>query len=151
MFKDKFSSIDYNDHALWKQFWYQNQRYHTICLKCTTKEREGDRKLIEVEKDKSRDWDAMMLTNSSEAILSNWYRNAHDHVFGSKGRKRRQHTSGDISDDNEEDFSQRKWIHLSPAEIPSSTSIIATFWLRSARAKLQRDRLLSSRDERIFK
>lgn len=81
-----------------------------------------------------------MLKNPSEVILSNWYRSAHKNVFGSKGKKRKQQYSGDISDDNDEDFAQQKWIQLHPNEIPKSTSNIATFWLRSARAKLQRNR-----------
>lgn len=94
----------------------------------------------EREKSPSRNnWDAIMMKDSSEIILSNWYRTAHKNVFGPKGRKRHDKRSGSglISDDNEEDFEQRRWLQLPRYELPSSTSTIATFWLRSARARLQ--------------
>ena len=127
--------MECNDHGLWKQFWHQNQRYHTICLPCMADERGRDR--VVPERDEPKKWDAMMLKDTSEVILSNWYRTAHVNVFGSKGKKRTQQNLGNISDDNEDDFSQRKWVTLPLDEIPKATSTIATIWLRSARAKLQ--------------
>lgn len=77
-----------------------------------------------------------MLDGASEAIIRNWYGAAHAKVFGSNGKRRRQHI--DISDDDVDDFSLRQWSQH-PNDLTSSSSSIARLWLRSARAKLQHD------------
>ena len=82
------------------------------------------------------DWNAVMLEDASEAIIRNWYEAAHVKVFGSNKKNRRQHI--DISDDDADDFSIQQWTQH-PNDLTSSTSSIARFWLRSARAKLQHD------------
>ena len=138
------------DQALWKQFWHKHQSYHTLCLPCIADKKERDRKYNEMKgkmvfqtKKTSLDWNAVMLGSASEAIITNWYRAAHVKIFGSGGKRRRQHI--DISDDDADDFSQRQWTQH-PNDLTHSTSRIAMLWLRSARAKLQRDGAINRRN-----
>jgi hypothetical protein len=151
MFTQKYPTETF-DQALWKQFWHRNQRYHTFCLPCIADKRDHDRKLNilknkrDIQENAALNWGAIILKDASEDIMKNWYRTAHDNIFGPNGRSRMQH-SIDISDDDEDDFSQRRWIQQ-PREVTTSTSSIAVFWLRTARARLQRDRTINASTRR---
>jgi hypothetical protein len=143
LFRQKYPNTLF-DRALWKQFWYKHQKYHTLCLSCIADKKEEDRKFNEMkrksklQKNPASTWREMMLNDASEEIIKDWYRAAHTKVFGSNGKIRKQ-IDIQISDDDEDDFSHRKWIRK-PLDINSSTSSIASLWVRTARAKLQRDR-----------
>jgi len=142
LFKSKYPSEAF-DQALWKQFWFQTQQYHTLCLPCIADKRDKDRKVSEVKNSKQlgtrnvNDWGAVKLQDASKAIMMTWYQTASDNVFGANGRAR-QRTSVDISDDDEDDDFSYLWKHH-PIDFASNTKSIAVFWLRTARAKIQRD------------
>ena len=145
MFTRKYPS-DTFDQALWKQFWHQNQRYHTLCLPCIADKRDHDRKLdvlkskIGHRENPNLNWGAVMLQDASQAIITNWYKTANENIFGSNGRSRQQQHM-DISDDDDEDDSfQRQWTQGN--DLTSSTSSIAIFWMRTARARIQRKNVM---------
>lgn len=95
MFKQKYPT-ETSDQALWKQFWHRNQRYHTLCLLCLADQRDHYRKLNALKSTKNLNnnpavnWGAVMLQDASEIIIKDWYEAAHDNVFGSNGRNRKQ-------------------------------------------------------------
>jgi hypothetical protein len=129
------------DQALWRQFWFRNQKYQTICSLCSLKSEESGRKLDELKistastKHDDLNWGPVMLENASNAIISHWYQEAHDRIFGENGRER-PHISLNISDDEEGDIPSQ-WSQ-NRTELTSKTSYIATLWLRTARARLHR-------------
>ena len=89
--------------------------------------------------DHSPEHGAVMLGEASKAILMKWCSTARENVFGKDGRSRDRVSIEDISDDDEED-SQYQWVD-GPLELSDRTAFIATYWLRSARAKVQNDKL----------
>lgn len=124
------------DHALWKQFWHKHQSYYTLCLPCIADKRESDRKRKLDDPDKN--WSAVTVKDASEAIIKHWYSTANDNVFRSHG-KSKTHYNMDISDDEtDDDISNRQW-KQQMSNIAPLTKSIAIVWLRTARAKLQRD------------
>jgi len=76
-----------------------------------------------------------MLEDASKAILSSWYNNAKQNVFGPNG-KSREKIRVDVSDDEADDDLTHAWTKEQIA-INKTSSSIAVFWLRSARARLQ--------------
>jgi len=134
------------DQVLWKQFWYQKQKYHTLCLPCISDEKNRSCKIaskLPKEEDKShtidqrREFGGVMLEEATRAILAMWYNTARDRVFGSEGRKRNK-APLDISDDDEEDI-PNEWANK-PLYMTDPSTDVAVFWLRSARARLQNKR-----------
>ncbi len=151
MFTQKYPSETF-DQALWKQFWHKHQKYHTLCMPCIAEKRDHDRNnkggILQNNNNNnpSLGWGAVMLTDASQAILTNWYSSAHDNVFGSNGRRRekqRQRPVVDVSDDDfgEDDYDftrqQQQWTQQL-GDLTSSTSSIAILWLRTARARIKR-------------
>lgn len=131
---------DYFNQAKWKHFWQKHQTYRSICLKCKSieiyKEKEtiGTRKYSN-DRDKPH-FGAVYLSSASQDILGFWYTSAQDSLFGKNGRSRKM-TSIDISDDEQEDSVRFKWKSYNCAS--KSSKNIAVLWLRTARAKLQRE------------
>ena len=80
---------------------------------------------------------AVYLTSTSRDILKFWYASAQESLFGKDGRARKM-SSVDVSDDDEEESIRFHW---SKSESLNSDYLrsIAVFWLRTARAKLQRE------------
>lgn len=79
----------------------------------------------------------MYLNAASREIAQFWYASAQERIFGKQGRQR-QKASIDISDDEEEDSVRIKWSR-EQVNFSVGSKEIATLWLRTARAKLQRD------------
>jgi len=132
------------DQVLWKQFWYRKQKHHTLCLPCISDEKfrsnnitrkMSDGNADSNTTDQNREWNGIMLEDASRAILAMWYNTAHDRVFGSEGRNRNKEPL-DISDDDEEDI-PNEWSGMQ-LQMTDSSTYVATFWLRNARARLQR-------------
>jgi hypothetical protein len=142
------------DQVQWKQFWINNQRYHTICLGCLTKKKELDARtkiqggaidptLFEDEEQEAYpDWGPVFLSAPSKAILLNWYHKAKKLRAGKRrtpGRSRKDKVVKDISDDEGEDpmFS---WLKEGMQEITPASKAIAVKWMRTARSRLQQKR-----------
>ncbi len=141
----------------WKQFWINNQRYHTICLACLTKRKELDARnkvqggaidpslFEDDEQEAYPDWGPVFLSAPSKAILLNWYHKAQKlragkrRTPGGAGRARKERVVKDISDDEGEDpmFS---WLKEGLKEITPASKAIAVKWMRTARARLQQKR-----------
>merc|ERR1719329_1714870 len=136
------------DQVQWKTFWMNNQRYHTICLSCLSKNKEVDaQKAMQVgsfdpsifddEQEDYPDWGPVFLTAASKAILLNWYRKAQRLRMGKKG-KRKDKKAKAISDDEGDDV-PASWLDELASITPASTAI-AIRWMRTARARLQKKR-----------
>lgn len=97
--------------------------------------------------DQNQEWSGIMLEDATRAMLAMWYNTACDRVFGSKGRKRNKEPL-DISDDDEEDI-PNEWSGMR-LKMTDSSTYVAVFWLRTARARLQRKRTNESSSNRVF-
>lgn len=121
------------DRGLWKQFWFCNQRYHTVCLSCISAKKEAER-ISHDKHSSSDDWGAVMLDDNSRVILDSWYKNAKQSLFGTSGKSREKFHI-DVSDDEGDD-----WLHdwsKQRLAFDRSSSTMAVYWLRSARSRLQ--------------
>ena len=136
------------DQVLWKNFWIKHQKYRTLCLGCISQRLEKERRaaLVGAMREESDggegdseypEWGAVYLNAASKAILMGWYKTAQNRLFG-KGGRRRQRVQIDVSDDEGEDV-PAEWAQAAVALSESSKSI-AVKWLRTARAKLQKDK-----------
>lgn len=128
------------DQVLWKQFWHHKQKHHTLCLPCISDEKNHSdaisSKLPDVQHtiDQDREWSGIMLEDATRSILTMWYNTAQNNIFGVGGRKRDK-VPIDISDDDDEDM-PTQWSSI-PLQMTESSTDVAIFWLRSARARLQ--------------
>ena len=112
-------------------------------MACMAEEKETQRKRAiqkvrkeERAEDRFHNNGAIMLEEASKTILMKWYSTAKENVFGVDGRLRNRVPLDDVSDDDAEDLSFR-WVNT-PLEVSGRTAFIATYWLRSARARIQR-------------
>jgi hypothetical protein len=143
MYDDRFPDEEEVDQVQWKSFWTKNQRYHTICLACSTRRKEEQRKnalrgafdeaLLDDTQEAYPDWGPVYLSAASKAILLNWYRKAQRVRQGKKGVKRQRKVLA-ISDD-EGDTIPIEWTKQLEA-MSSATRAIAIRWSRTARANL---------------
>jgi hypothetical protein len=144
MYDERFPDEEKVDQVQWKSFWTKNQHYHTICLACSTKRKEKERKnalrgafddaLLDDEPEQYPDWGPVYLSAASKAIILNWYRKAQRVRQGKRGVKR-QKKMLTISDD-EGDNAPIEWTKALEKLTPASKAI-AIFWTRTARARLQ--------------
>ena len=146
------------DQVLWKNFWIKHQRYRTLCLNCISQRLEKERRaaLAGAMKEESDDepgsgypeWGAVYLNAASKAILMGWYRTAQNRLFG-KGGRRRKRVQIDVSDDEGEDV-PAEWAQAA-VNLSESSKAIAIKWVRTARAKLQKDKGFesSARENRV--
>lgn len=143
------------DQVQWKQFWINNQRYHTICLACLSKRKEIEARnkmkgggifdptlFDDVEQEAYPDWGPIFLSGASKAILLNWYRKAQKLRAGKRRapRMKKQREVKDISDDEGEEDPMFSWLREGLKEVTPATKAIAVKWMRTARAKLQQRR-----------
>lgn len=131
---------DLYDQVVFKQFWTKHQKYNTLCLSCLAYEKEKKRKksILDAKGIKEHnypEWGPLLLVDTSAAILNTWYKTARERLFGHEGRERKQ-TPIEKSEDKGNDFLP---ITNKYSEMEKTTKVIATFWLRMARAKLQRE------------
>jgi len=134
------------DQVQWKQFWINNQRYHTICLACLTKRKEVearnaakgnyDPSIFDDGQEDYPDWGPVFLTAASKAMLLNWYRKAQRLRAGKRGARKKDKILKAISDDEGEDQGHN-WLKDLP-ELSAASKGIAKFWMQTARARLQR-------------
>merc|ERR1711998_396030 len=127
----------------WKSFWTKNQRYHTICLACSTRRKETERKnalkgafddaLLDDTQEAYPDWGPVYLSAASKAILLNWYRKAQRVRQGKKGIRRKKKVLA-ISDD-EGDAIPIEWTKQLERMTPA-TKAIAIRWSRTARSNI---------------
>ena len=141
------------DQVQWKQFWINNQRYHTICLACLTKRKELDARskmaggvidpslFEDNQQEDYPDWGPVFLSAASKAILLNWYRKAQKMRAGKRRapRQRKEKVLKEISDD-EGDELQQAWLQEGLKNITPASTAIAIKWMRTARARLQAKR-----------
>lgn len=132
-FKEKHAGHEF-DRGLWKQFWYRNQRYHTVCLPCISIKNETERNHQNGDDVNSRSWGPVILTDTSRVILDSWYMTARENLFGAEGKSRDRVTI-DVSDDEEDDMTDEWRRHR--LALNNTSSSMAVYWLRSARARLQ--------------
>ena len=134
------------DQVQWKQFWVNNQRYHTICLACLTRRKElqardkikgaADASVFDDGQEDYPEWGPVFLSAASKAMLLNWYRKAQRLRAGKRGNKRKEKVMKTISDDEGEDL-PKDWLRDIPA-FSGATKAIAVKWMRTARARLQK-------------
>lgn len=134
----------------------QNQRYETICLQCTSRNKEKAlNSNIYGEKDESEDgdevsahpdWGPVYLSAASRAILITWYKKAKENVWGKSGR-RRPPAPIDVSDDEGDDV-PAEWA-VTQVVLSASSKALAIRWLRTARARLQQRGDTSREKEKI--
>jgi hypothetical protein len=117
---------------MWKQFWFQQQKYHTYCLRCISAKKEKERI---TERGPTRDWGPIMLHDASTSILSSWHAIARQNMTA-KDANIGKMTSIDISDDDEEEDVTFAWTQNDMA-LTKETSTLATLWLRTARSRIQ--------------
>jgi hypothetical protein len=144
MYDERFPDEERVDQVQWKSFWTKNQHYHTICLACSTKRKEKERKnalrgafddaLLDDDPEAYPDWGPVYLSAASKAILLNWYRKAQRVRQGKRGQKRQKKVLS-ISDD-EGDTAPIEWTKALEKLTPASKAI-AIFWTRTARARIQ--------------
>ena len=148
MYDNAYPGDDEVDQVQWKNFWVNNQRYHTVCLACLTKRKEVETKeklrggafdpsVFDDEQEDYPEWGPVFLTAASKAILLNWYRKAQRLRAGKKG-KRRDKVAKAISDDEGDDVPV-SWLN-ELSKITPATKGIAIKWMRTARARLQQKR-----------
>ena len=136
----------------WKQFWVNNQRYHTICLACLTKRKEKNARSAmngvfdpslfdDDDQEAYPDWGPVFLSAPAKAIMLNWYRKAQKLRAGKRklGRMKKDKMVKDISDDEGED-QMFSWLKEGLKEITPASKAIAVKWMRTARARLQQKR-----------
>jgi hypothetical protein len=126
------------DHVRWKRYWYQNQRYRTLCIPCLSFEKDQSQKNIadEAVVDKTLGWGPVHLEGTGKAIMKKWYLEARGQMTNGTSIK---HKNNEISDDDEDDFitlDQR----ASDIQIEPKASKIASSWLTIARFNLNRKR-----------
>ncbi|GMH66707.1 hypothetical protein TL16_g04487 [Triparma laevis f. inornata] len=136
------------DQILWKNFWQKHARYRTVCLSCISMRKEKERRealagqLRDDDDDDGidypKDWDAVYLSAASNAILLGWYKAAQNRLFGKESGKRRQRVNIQVSDDEGDELVQ-SWAQES-LNLSESSKMIAVKWLRTARAKIQKDK-----------
>ncbi len=129
MFEAKYPGNEF-DRAMWKQFWFRTQKYHTICLPCISADKERERNAENMH-DPDLDWGAVMLQKAGKSIISTWHQNARSNLDGPEGT-----ANVDISDDDEEEDVAFNWTKECIV-LNEKSSIVATMWLRTARARLQ--------------
>ena len=119
-------------------------------MACMAEEKETQRRKVlkgayddDTHKTQFQEHGVVILGEASKAILMKWYSTARENVFGVNGRSRGRVPIEDISDDEEED-SQHKWAN-GLVEFSDRTAFIATYWLRSARAKVQNEKTMKRR------
>ena len=150
------------DQIQWKNFWQQNQRHHTICLKCITDRREGaarraldgamDDAVYDAKPEEYPDFGPVYVSAASKAIMLNWYNKAkkvRDQKTGKrKGPARKEKVIKGVSDDEGDDV-PIPW-KKERLEVSDATAAIAIKWQRTARARLQKRRGKGggARDER---
>jgi hypothetical protein len=137
------------DQVQWKAFWTRNQIYHTICLSCIQRRKEGERdgrRAVGMEgggvlggfegDDEYPDWGPVFLSAASKAILINWYRKAQRVRAGKKAAAKKNRVVRDVSDDEGEEVPP-EWAKQIRG-MSGATKAIAVRWMRTARAQLQR-------------
>jgi len=134
------------DQVQWKQFWVNNQRYHTICLACLTRRKEleardkmkgaADASVFDDGQEDYPEWGPVFLSAASKAMLLNWYRKAQRLRAGKRGNRRKEKVMKTISDDEGEDL-PKDWLRDMPS-VSGATKAIAVKWMRTARARLQK-------------
>ncbi|GMI38387.1 hypothetical protein TrCOL_g4878 [Triparma columacea] len=137
------------DQILWKNFWQKHAQYRTICLNCISQRKERERRealagaLKDEDEDAGADYPSefgpVFLNAASNAILLGWYKAAQNRLFGKdSGAKRRARALIPVSDDEGEELSQA-WAQEALV-LSESSKLIAIKWLRTARAKIQKDK-----------
>lgn len=107
------------DRSLWKQFWYNHQKYRTICASCKSKKMRHDRQKFHESKD-------LLSDLKTCEISKKWLLWARNNV--------RTKSGVDVSDDSaSEDEPSWKYQHIS---LGSSSSALALIWLKRARRQL---------------
>jgi hypothetical protein len=143
MYDERYPDEEEVDQVQWKSFWTKNQRYHTICLACSTRRKETERKnalkgafddaLLDDTQEAYPDWGPVYLSAASKAILLNWYRKAQRVRQGKKGIRRKKKVLA-ISDD-EGDAIPIEWTKQLERMTPA-TKAIAIRWSRTARSNI---------------
>jgi len=143
MYDERYPDEEEVDQVQWKSFWTKNQRYHTICLACSTRRKEIERKnalrgafddaLLDDTQEAYPEWGPVYLSAASKAILLNWYRKAQRVRQGKKGIRRKKKVLA-ISDD-EGDSIPIEWTRALERMTPA-TKAIAIRWSRTARANI---------------
>jgi len=137
------------DQILWKNFWQKHAQYRTICLNCISQRKERERREALAGQLKDEDdedgadypanWGAVYLNAASNAILLGWYKAAQNRLFGKdSGAKRRARALIPVSDDEGDELTQA-WAQEA-LTLSESSKLIAIKWLRTARAKIQKDK-----------
>jgi len=123
--------------VLWRKFWIKHQRYQTLCYKCLNDYRKNKNIELETLTGKSQKykdggniahaWGAIDMSSASMDILMRWYTTAKQVISEDES----------ISEDNEDDLLNYWWAQ-GPLNINKEAKTIATMWLRTARARIQK-------------
>jgi len=144
-YDERFPDEEEVDQVQWKSFWTKNQRYHTICLACSTRRKEQDRRqalkgafddaLLDDIQEGYPEWGPVYLSAASKAILLNWYRKAQRIRQGKRGQKKPKKNLA-VSDD-EGDNVPIEWTKAME-KLSAASRAIAIKWARTARSNLQK-------------
>ena len=133
IFKRTYPGSDF-DRGLWKQFWFRQQTYHTLCLPCISNKKDADRRKGNRE-EPNQDWGAILLDDASKDMLTAWYNGAQQNLFGKDGKPRAKIVI-EVSDDDDDDTPDFPW-NKERIRLNASSSKVAKKWLRTARARMQ--------------
>ena len=128
------------DQVEWKRFWYQQQRYKTVCLTCLSfeKEQRNKRNVHSSHENsplsKEIEWGPVFLEGRSKAMMRKWYLVAREKVSSDGNMK---HNNIEISDDDEDDTNHAATIDTY-IQIEPNASKIASSWLTTARFNILR-------------
>ena len=142
---DKFerhSNADAFDVKGWKEFFKKHQKYKTLCLTCSSREKSLEPLSVFNRAPNNEDsdhnqnavnsplFDPVYLNASSNAIARKWYRRAQDRVFGKSGKKR---APVSVSDD-EEDGKNNEW---GPMQLSAASMAMARKWITLSRSRIK--------------
>lgn len=105
------------DHSLWKQFWFNHQKYKTICVPCKSKKMKDDTRKFEVSKD-------LLLDPKTCEISKKWL------LWARKNVRTTAHI--DVSDDSSSE-DEPYWKSADTIELGRTSSALAILWLKRAR------------------
>jgi hypothetical protein len=137
MYRDASFKLEYPgnefDRGLWKQFWFRHQTYHTQCLPCISSQKDAARRK-ETGEEPNHNWGPILLDDVNTKILTSWYNDAQQKIFGKDGKPRAK-VALEVSDDDDDNLNfpwSKDRVHLN-----ASSSTVARTWLRTARAQMQ--------------
>jgi len=138
-FLEELSNDDYAvfDQVEWKRYWFQNQRYQTLCVPCLSLEKadQTQRDMSLESQKRTTQWGPIFLEGKSKAIIKKWYLEAqgktHDGISA-------YHIMNEFSSDDDEDDLSLRHLRDSNLQLEPKATNIASSWLTIARFNLSR-------------